>query len=88
VLFGGAFEWVLYLKDLHVSTRNSGVGRELMRSIARAALDGGYVCVDWTTNATNDGAQRFYDGLAVPRLAKVNYRLVRADLEKLVSPLL
>jgi len=85
VLYGGAFEWLLYLQDLYVSTRSKGVGRELMRAIAQVAREGGYVRVDWTTNAANQGAQRFYDGLGIPRQAKVHYRLTGADLERLAS---
>ena len=85
VLYGGGFEWLLDLKDLYVSTRSQGVGRELMRAIAQTARDGGYVRVDWTTDAANAGAQRFYDGLAIPRQAKVNYRLTGANLDRLAS---
>jgi GNAT superfamily N-acetyltransferase len=85
VLYGGAFEWLLDLKDLYVSTRSQGVGRELMRAIAQVARDGGYVRVDWTTDAGNEGAQRFYDGLGIPRQPKVNYRLTGANLARLAS---
>src|SRR5947209_4746401 len=85
MLFGGAFEWLLFLQDLYVSTRSQGIGREMVRAIAQVARDGGYVRVDWTTSTTNEGAQRFYDGLAIPRQAKVNYRLTGADLDRLAS---
>jgi GNAT superfamily N-acetyltransferase len=85
VLFGGAYQWLLYLKDLFVSTRSKGVGAELMRAIARTALESNYVRVDWTTDTSNDGAQRFYDGLGVPRQGKVNYRLAKAELERLAK---
>ena len=85
VLYGGGYEWLLDLKDLYVRTRSKGVGRELMRAIAQVARDGGYVRVDWTTDAVNDGAQRFYDRLAIPRQAKVNYRLTGAHLDRLAN---
>ena len=88
VLFGGAFQWLLWLKDLYVTAeaRSLGVGRVLMAEIARTALAESYVRVEWTTDESNLGAQRFYDGLTIPRLDKVNYRLTGDDLERLAAP--
>jgi GNAT superfamily N-acetyltransferase len=88
VLFGGAFQWLLWLKDLYVTAeaRSLGVGRVLMAEMARVALAEGYVRIDWTTDESNAGAQRFYDGLAIPRQDKVYYRLSGDDLRKLATP--
>ena len=84
VLFGGAFQWMLFLKDLYVTgaARSLGVGRALLAAAARTALEEDYCRIDWTTDATNDGAQRLYDGLGVPRHDKRFYRLSGDDLKK------
>ena len=41
VLFGGAFQWMLFLKDLYVTgaARSLGVGRALLAAAARTALE-------------------------------------------------
>lgn len=87
VLFGGAFQWMLFLKDLYVTeaARGLGVGRALIAAMARTALDEDYCRIDWTTDATNEGAQRLYDRLGVPRHAKPFYRLAGDDLKKLAA---
>jgi GNAT superfamily N-acetyltransferase len=84
VLFSGAFQWMLFLKDLYVTgaARSLGVGRALLVAAARTALEEDYCRIDWTTDATNDGAQRLYDGLGVPRHDKRFYRLSGDDLKK------
>lgn len=84
VLFGGAFQWTLFLQDLYVTAaaRSLGVGRALLAAAARTALEEDYCRIDWTTNATNEGAQRLYDGLGVPRQDKRFYRLAGDDLKK------
>ena len=53
--------------------------------IARVGLSGNYARVEWTTDGTNKGAQRFYDELGVPRPDKVNYRLSGEDLRRLAG---
>jgi GNAT superfamily N-acetyltransferase len=87
VFFGGGYQWLLFLKDIYVSesARFLGVGRALMRGIAREALAGQYRRVDWTTDATNRGAQALYDKLAIPRADKVFYRLAGEDLRALAN---
>lgn len=87
VLFGGAFQWMLFLKDLYVArqARGLGIGRHLLMAMARIAVDGHYCRIDWTTDATNDGAQRLYDRLGVPRHDKVFYRLSGDDLGKFAA---
>ena len=84
VLYGGAYQWELFLKDLYVTekARGLGVGRALLVAMARVAVDEDYCRIDWTTDATNHGAQRLYDGLGVPRQDKRFYRLVGENLKK------
>ena len=84
VLFGGAFQWMLFLKDLYVSeaSRGLGVGRALLTAAVRTAVEEDYCRIDWTTDAGNEGAQRLYDRLGVPRQDKRYYRLSGDDLKK------
>ncbi len=87
IFFGGGYEWLLFLKDIYVAenARFLGVGRALMRGIAREALAGGYRRVDWTTDGTNRGAQALYDKLGIPRADKVFYRLAGEDMRALAE---
>ena len=78
VLFGGAFQWMLFLKDLYVS----GASRALLAAAARMAVEEDYCRIDWTTDARNEGSQRLYDRLGVPRQDKRYYRLDGDDLKK------
>ena len=87
VLFGGAFQWMLFLKDLYV-TRAGAQPRHrpaLLVAMARIAVDENYCRIDWTTDATNEGAQRLYDRLGIPRHAKPFYRLSGEDLRKFAA---
>lgn len=70
VLYGGAYQWELFLKDLYVTGQARGLGIE---NDCR---------IDWTTDATNEGAQRLHDRLGIPRHAKVFYRLSGEDPRK------
>jgi ribosomal protein S18 acetylase RimI-like enzyme len=87
VLFGGAYQWELFLKDLYVAeqARGLGIGRALLVAMARIAVEQDYCRIDWTTDVTNEGAQRLYDRLGVPRHGKVFYRLSGDDLQKLAA---
>ena len=87
VLFGGAFQWELFLKDLYVTeqARGLGIGRALLVAMARVAVEQNYCRIDWTTDASNEGAQRLYDRLGVPRHGKVFYRLSGDDLRKFAA---
>jgi ribosomal protein S18 acetylase RimI-like enzyme len=87
VLFGGAYQWELFLKDLYVTepARGLGVGRALLVAMARIAVEQNYCRIDWTTDVTNEGAQRLYDRLGVPRQGKVFYRLSGDDLRKFAT---
>ena len=84
VLYGGAYQWLLFLKDLYVTeqARGLGIGRALLVAMARIAIEQNYCRIDWTTDATNEGAQRLYDRLGVPRHDKPFYRLSGDDLRK------
>ena len=85
LLYGGSFQWLLFLKDLYVVPQARGlkVGEALMGEIARIGLAGNYARVEWTTDGTNTGAQRFYGRLGVPHPDKINYRLAGDDLKRL-----
>jgi GNAT superfamily N-acetyltransferase len=87
VLYGGAYQWLLFLKDLYVTeqARGLGIGRALLVAMARIAIDQNYCRIDWTTDATNEGAQRLYDRLGVPRHDKPFYRLSGDDLRKFAA---
>lgn len=84
LLYGGAYQWMLFLKDLYVTAeaRGLGIGRALLGAMARIAVDENYCRIDWTTDASNEGAQRLYDRLGVPRQDKRFYRLSGEDLRK------
>jgi GNAT superfamily N-acetyltransferase len=87
VLYGGAYQWELFLKDLYVTerARGLGIGRALLVAMARIAVEQDYCRIDWTTEATNEGAQRLYDRLGVPRHDKVFYRLSGDKLKKVAA---
>jgi GNAT superfamily N-acetyltransferase len=87
VLYGGAYQWELFLKDLYVTerARGLGIGRALLVAMARIAVEQNYCRIDWTTDAINEGAQRLYDRLGVPRHDKVFYRLSGDDLKKFAA---
>ena len=53
----------LYLEDLSVlaSFRGRGVGRELLKAVARFALSRGLRDVTWLMMSWNEGARRFYE---------------------------
>jgi len=84
---GGAYQWLLFLKDLYVTeqARGLGIGRALLTAMARIAIDQNYCRIDWTTDASNQGAQRLYDRLGVPRHDKPFYRLSGDDLRKFAA---
>ncbi len=87
MLYGGAYQWMLFLKDLYVTAeaRGLGIGRALLVAMARIAVEEDYCRIDWTTDGANTGAQRLYDRLGVPRHPKVFYRLSGDDLRKFAA---
>lgn len=85
---GHLLSGVLYLKDLFVAAplRGQGVGRALLGWLAAHALQNGYGRIDFTTEAGNQSAQRFYEALGAVRQPKVFYRVEGEALAALVSP--
>lgn len=71
------FSQSLYLKELYIGAahRRKGVGRLLMEGLREIAAKHECGLMEWTTDDTNLGAQRFYAGLGVPvRTSKLFYR--------------
>lgn len=68
----------LYLEDLFVEPeyRGLGIGRGLLRAVAKSAVDRGYTRVDWSVLDWNEPAIRFYKSLgALPIDEWTIYRL-------------
>lgn len=55
----------LYLEDLYVTpaARGAGVGRALLRHLARIALDRGFARFEWAVLDWNEPAIRFYESI-------------------------
>ena len=85
---GHRLSGVLYLKDLFVVAplRGRGIGRALLGWLAAHALQNGYGRIDFTTEASNQAAQRFYEALGAVRQPKVFYRVEGEALTALASP--
>ena len=67
----------LYLKELFVraASRRHGIGKLLMRELDRIAAEHRCSRIEWTADAGNPDAQRFYAALgAEPLATKVFYR--------------
>ncbi|MFJ1751098.1 GNAT family N-acetyltransferase [Streptomyces sp. NPDC088116] len=70
----------LYLKELYVreTVRRRGVARAFMVELEAVAAAAGCSRIEWTADADNPPALRFYEALgAEPRGGKVFYRLER-----------
>ena len=79
----------LFLKDLFTvaEARGQGVGLELMRFLARLALERGCSRLDWTAERHNPRALDFYDRLGAQRVEqKVYYRIDGDALARLGKP--
>ena len=65
----------LYLKDIFVSAagRSQGTGRVLLDHVAALARERDCTRVNWTTGASNTGAQKLYDAIGAQREAKIHY---------------
>jgi GNAT superfamily N-acetyltransferase len=73
----------LFMKDLFTvrEARGKGVGKEIMRFLARHALENGCNRFDWTAETDNRAAIEFYDRMKIPRVEeKVYYRLTGEKL--------
>ena len=68
----------LFMKDLFTTkeARGKGVGKTIMRFLAKHAVETGCSRFDWTAETNNTSAIEFYDRLCIPRVPeKVYYRL-------------
>ena len=68
----------LFMKELFVSerARGRGVGKALLRALARIALERGFARIDWTADRRNERLLRFYAELgAQAQEEKVFFRL-------------
>ena len=73
----------LFMKDLFTTNeaRGQGVGKALMKFLARYAVEKGCKRFDWTAETTNPEALAYYDHLGAERIEeKVYFRLAKADL--------
>jgi len=73
----------LFMKELYVHSgfRDRGAGARLMAWIARYAVQHDCIRFDWTAEAGNPGALRFYEALGARRVEdKIYYRLAGDDL--------
>ncbi len=77
----------LLLKELFVRPegRGRGIGRALMRGLARLSVARGYSRLDWTTERDNLRARAFYESLGAVRADKSYYRLQGAGLAALAG---
>jgi GNAT superfamily N-acetyltransferase len=75
----------LYLEDLYVTPahRGAGVGKMLLRHLARIAVEEGCGRFEWSVLDWNAPAIRVYDGLgAEPQSEWIRYRLAGEKLKK------
>lgn len=78
----------IYLEDLFVEPeyRGLGLGRALLKTVAKLAMDRGYTRVDWSVLDWNEPAIRFYKSLgALPMEEWTIYRLQDKALAEFVS---
>ena len=66
-----------YIRDLYVSNslRRSGVGRLLVKSAARLAVNEGFSALEWTTDSANRAARRITEICGAKQLDLTYYRL-------------
>ncbi len=74
----------LYIRDLYVAgvARRRGVARSLLRAAAALTLSEGFSSLDWTADARNAGARRFYERAGAVQVARVYFRLGGSDLRR------
>jgi len=78
----------LFMKDLYVCSawRGTGIGGQMMRFLAKYALNMGCVRFDWTSEDTNAGAMAFYERLGARKVKeKVYFRLTVPEIQALAS---
>jgi len=83
----GALSKGLYLKDIFIGAagRSQGTGRVLLDHVARLARERGCTRVNWTTGATNLGAQKLYDAIGARREAKIHYVVEGTLLDEMAA---
>lgn len=71
----------LYLEDLYVtpSARGAGVGRALLRHLARIAVEHGFGRFEWSVLDWNEPAIRFYESLGSVAMDEWTVRRLSGD---------
>ena len=75
----------LYLEDLYVTPkhRGGGVGKKLLRHLARVAVEEGCARFEWSVLDWNEPAIRVYDAIgAEPQNEWIRYRLTGEKLKR------
>jgi|SRR5579871_178159 len=93
VLFFHAFaslngDWFIFVEDLFVTPeyRRRGIGKRLLREVARRAVSDGCPSLVWVANATNKSAIAFYKSLsAVRNKDSFQFVLRREALQRLAK---
>jgi len=78
----------LYLEDLFVrpAERSRGIGRELLRALARIARARGCGRMEWAVLDWNEPALRFYRSLGARQMNEwIVHRLTPAEIDKLAA---
>jgi len=78
----------LYLEDLFVrpTERSRGIGRELLRALARIARERGCGRMEWAVLDWNEPALRFYRSLGARQMKEwIVHRLTPVEIEKLAT---
>jgi ribosomal protein S18 acetylase RimI-like enzyme len=84
---GRDLKGLVYLKDLFVveTARGYGVGKRIMRFLAHFANENGIGRIDFTTDRSNEAAQRFYALLGACAQQKMHYTLAGEALRELAD---
>jgi len=78
----------LYLEDLFVrpAERSRGIGRELLRALARVARERGCGRMEWAVLDWNEPALRFYRSLGARQMKEwIVHRLTPVEIDRLAS---
>jgi len=69
----------LFLEDLYVepACRGQGIGRALLRHLARLAVASGYNIVEWRVLNWNEPSIRFYESLGATKMTEWHVRQLR-----------
>jgi GNAT superfamily N-acetyltransferase len=78
----------LYLEDLFVrpAERSRGIGRELLRALARIARERGCGRMEWAVLDWNEPALRFYQSLGARQMKEwIVHRLTPVEIDRLAT---